>query len=293
MKKKLLLTGASGFLGYHLLRLATAYDVYAVYNTHAGFYEGATWVNCNLVNYIETGNLFDDIEPDLVLHAAAISDANYCQQQKEAAFAINVDATINLAGICSDFQIPFVFTSTDLVFDGTRGNYSETDEVNPLNAYGEQKVKAEKEVQRIYPPALVARLPLLFGVPAASSGNYLHKLLQQLRSGEAATLFTDEYRSAGGARSVAKGLLQLAGAVSGTVHVAGPQRLSRYDFGMLVAGYFGLDKQLLKAGSQKEVKMAAPRPADVSLNIEKAVALGYNPLTPAGEMKLIAGGNYV
>ncbi len=293
MKKKLLLTGASGFLGYHLLRLATDYDVYAMYNQQQGALGGVTWVHGNLTNYIETGNLFDDIEPDLVIHTAAISDANYCQQNEEAALAINVEATINLAGICSDFQIPFVFTSTDLVFDGTKGNYVETDAVNPLNAYGEQKVLAEKEVHRIYPPALIARLPLMFGLPAASAGNYMHKLLLQLRRGEPANLFTDEYRSACGARSVALGLLQLAGNTSGIVHVAGPGRLSRYEFGTLVAEQFGLDKQLLKAGSQKDVKMAAPRPADVSLSIAKALALGYAPLSVKEELRLIAAGSYL
>ena len=293
MKKKLLLTGASGFLGYHLLRLAADYEVYAVYHTRAGDYGGATWVNCNLTNYIDTGNLFDDIEPDLVIHAAAISDANYCQQHEDAAMAVNVEASINLAGICSDFQIPFVFTSTDLVFDGTKGSYEETDAVNPLNAYGEQKVIAEREIHRIYPPALIARLPMLFGRPEASKANYLNKLLSQLRNWEMAKLFVDEYRSAAGARSVAKGLLQVAETATGIVHIAGPERLSRYDFGVLVANHFGIDKGLLEACSQKDVKMAAPRPADVSMNIAKAVTLGYAPLTADEELKLIAGNRYL
>lgn len=291
MKKKLLVTGAAGFLAHHLLRKAVSdYEVYGIYHTKNVKLPDVTFLSCDLTNYIDIGNLVDDIEPDAIIHTAAISDANYCQQNREESFAINVQAAENLAGICCDLNIPFVFTSTDLVFDGKKGDYKEEDPKNPLSAYGEQKAQAEELIGNIYEPSLILRLPLMFGYPQTSNGNYLQKFITQVKKGETVKLFTDEYRSVGGALSIADGILKFLFQQHGILHLAGGQRLSRYEFGMKAAEAFGLSKDLIQAGSQKDVKMAAQRPADVSLNISKALALGYTPLSVADELAIVAAG---
>ena len=293
MKRKLLLTGASGFLGYHLLRVfANDWEIYGLTNSGSFDFTGATAIKCDITNYIELGNYFDDIEPDAVIHTAAIADANFCQNNAEIASSVNVEASKNLAGICCDFQIPFAFTSTDLVFDGKKGMYTEEDEKNPVSTYGEQKAIAEDEVLKIYAEATVFRLPIMFGYPDATSKNYLHGLISGLKDRKTATLFTDEYRSICGAKSISAGIFNLLGKTSGLIHLAGKERLSRYDFGMKVVDTFSLDPELIKASRQKEAKNVAPRPADVSLNIEKAIALGFDPLSADNELQLIATGKY-
>ena len=78
--------------------------------------------------------------PDAVIHTAAISDANFCQTNRSLSYAINVEATKNLAGICSDYHIPFAFTSTDLVFDGKRGMYKEYNEKNPTDQLTDDEI---------------------------------------------------------------------------------------------------------------------------------------------------------
>ncbi|MCX6199418.1 MAG: NAD(P)-dependent oxidoreductase [Bacteroidetes bacterium] len=292
MKKKLIITGASGFLGYHLLRVASVdWEVYGITNSKSFDFKEATVINCDIRNYIELGNFIDDIEPDAIIHAAAIADANFCEQNKDFSYEVNVEATKNLAGICCDFHIPFAFTSTDLVFDGTKGMYKEDAQKNPLSVYGEQKSIAEEEVLRIYPEATVFRLPLMFGIPEASVSNYLQKFISQLKNGEKAALFFDEYRSICGARSIAEGILKLMNE-TGIIHLAGKERLSRYEFGVKAANSFQLNESLLLSCSQKDVKMAAPRPADVSLDISKAVSLGFAPLGVDEELKLIADKKY-
>jgi len=293
VKKKLIITGASGFLGYHLLRAAAAeWEVYGITNSKGFDFENAVAINCDIRNYIELGNFIDDIEPDAVIHAAAISDANFCEQDKDLSYEINVEATKNLAGICCDFKIPFAFTSTDLVFDGKQGMYKEDDVKNPLSIYGAQKSIAENEVLGIYPEATVFRLPLMFGEPVASASNYLQKFILQIKNGEKASLFHDEYRSVCGARSIAEVILKLINE-TGIIHLGGKEKLSRYEFGLKAAKAFGLDESLLHYCSQKDVKMAAPRPADVSLDISKAVSLGYIPLSVDEELNLIATGKYL
>lgn len=293
MKKKLLLTGASGFLGYHLMRVfAHDWEVYGIGNVNSFHFEGATPVNCDITNYIELGNYFDDIEPDAVIHTAAIADANFCQQNPELSYSVNVDASKNLAGICCDFQIPFAFTSTDLVFDGKKGMYVEGDEKNPMSVYGEQKSAAEDGILEIYPEATVFRMPVMFGYPGASGANYLLKFISQLKNHEVATLFNDEYRSICGAKSISEGILKLLGKTEGIVHLAGHERLSRYEFGMKAVAAFGLDPATVKVSSQKEMQLAAPRPADVSLDINKAINSGFSPLYVDEELKLIAKGKY-
>jgi dTDP-4-dehydrorhamnose reductase len=293
-KKKILITGASGFLGYHLLRSSylKGFDVFGLYYSGVITFEHSTNLQIDLRSYIDMGNMIDDIEPDVVIHTAALADGNLCQSNKELSYELNVDVTRNLAGICSDYQVPFVFTSTDLVFDGTKGLYNEGDQPNPLMVYGEHKLLAEEEVTRIYPEALIARCPLMFGSPEASTKTYFSQFLRSLKDGKPSNLFHDEYRSICGAKSVAEGILHLSEEVSGIVHVAGSDRVSRYDFGLAAADVFGFDKDLLHIVSQKDIKMSAPRPADVSLDIGKAISLGYKPLDYREELRLIASDTY-
>ena len=132
----------------------------------------------------------------------------------------------------------------------------------------------------------------MFGALEASDKNYFPGFIRNMKEGKSNKLFYDEYRSLCGAKSVAEGILHLCEEVSGIVHLAGAERVSRYDFGIAIAQAFGLDKSLLQSCSQKDVQMAAPRPADVSLNIQKAISLGYAPLGYQEELRHIANGNY-
>lgn len=294
MKGKLVITGASGFLGWHLIRLAIKeWEVYGISNSHPITGSAVTAIKCDIANYIELGDVLNDIEPDALIHTAAIADANFCEQNKELSYAVNVEASVNLAGICSDFSIPMAFTSTDLVFDGKKGMYVETDAKNPLSVYGEHKSAAEEEVLRIYPEACVFRLPFMLGHPDAGVYNYLRKFIAQLRQGEDIRLFTNEYRSVAGARSVSYGILALFEANAGVIHLGGSERLSRYEAGVKIAKALQLPEQALKACVQADVAMAAPRPPDVSMDISKAVRLGYEPLLLDKELNLMATNDYM
>lgn len=233
--------------------------------------------------------LFKEVQPTAVIHLAAQSKPNYCQLHPEEAYPINVTAAVNLAELCGDAEIPFVFTSTDLVFDGFNPPYKETDAVCPSNIYGEQKVAAEQEILNCYPRAAVCRMPLMFGLPSPSANSFIQGFVQALNVGKELSLFVDEYRTSVSAMTAAKGLLLALEKVEGIIHLGGPERMSRYDFGRLMAEVLELPTDTIQACQQKDVEMPASRPPDTSLDSTKAFALGYETVSMQAELEALKG----
>ncbi|AFY88876.1 MAG: dTDP-4-dehydrorhamnose reductase [Chroococcidiopsis cubana SAG 39.79] len=289
--KKLLVTGASGFLGWHLCQLAKQqWDVYSTYFSHEIEIPGVTMLKIDLRDFQALKHLFQQIQPSATIHTAAQSSPNYCQTHAEESYAINVTTSLNIAGLCADFGIPFIFTSTDLVFDGLNAPYRETDPVSPVNAYGEQKVQAEEGILARYPLATICRMPLMFGMATPTATSFIQPFMQTLKDGKELALFTDEFRTPASGTTAAKGLLMvLEKQVQGMIHLGGKERLSRYDFGRLLVEVFQLPATRLKSCRQQDVKMAAPRPADVSLDSSKAFHLGYQPLSVREELEMLRG----
>jgi len=279
MKKKLLITGASGFLGWNLCRLAVLkWKVCGVCHTHPVHTDGVTKIRLNLTNYGELKKTFSEIRPDAVIHTAAVSQPDVCQVHPSETRKINVDTPADIAGICADLQIPCIFTSTDLVFDGLNPPYSETSPPDPVCIYGEQKARAEQAMLNRYPETAVCRLPLMFGY-AQGARNFACQMIRSLSDGQAVRLFTDEYRTPADAESVSEGLLlAMDKKVRGIIHLGGRTRISRYEMGRILAGLLNVSESLIRPVLQKDISTPAPRPPDVSLDSSKAYAMGYSPL---------------
>lgn len=288
--KKLLVTGASGFLGWNLCQFAKQeWDIYGTSFSHAIEIPGITSLNIDLRDFEELKRIFQEIQPDAVIHTAAQSSPNVCQSNPEESHAINVTASCNIAGLCADYSIPCAFTSTDLVFNGLNAPYKETDSVSPVNLYGEQKVMAEEGMLERYPMTAVCRMPLMFGVAAPPAQSFMQPFIQILREGKELRLFTDEFRTPASGTTAAKGLLLALEKVNGRIHLGGKERISRYDFGQLLVEIFELPSEALKGCRQADVKMAASRPPDVSLDSSMAFDLGYAPLSLREELEALRG----
>ncbi len=288
--KKLLVTGASGFLGWHICQLAKPEcEVYGTYCSQTLEIPNVRLIKLNLTNFQEIKRIFNDIKPDAVIHTAAQSSPNFCQLNPDETEAINVTASCNIAGLCADYSIPCVFTSTDLVFDGLNPPYKETDSVCPINYYGEQKVKAEEGMLLRYPQTAICRMPLMFGVATPTASSFIQPFIQILREGKELSLFTDEFRTPVSGTTAAKGLLLALDKVQGYIHLGGKERISRYEFGRLLVEVLQLPGTGLKVGKQADVKMAAPRPSDVSLDSSRAFALEYAPLSLQEELAALRG----
>ncbi len=276
---KLLLTGASGFLGWNICQFGCQkWQIYGTYFTHKPVISGVKLFQINLTDYQALKRLFEDIKPDAVIHAAAASQPNFCQIYPEISQAINVTVSANIAGLCADAEISCVFTSTDLVFNGLNPPYRETDPVCPVSIYGEQKVMAENAMLSRYPQMAICRMPLMFGNGGPFAQSFIQPMLAKLQAGEELPLFIDEFRTPVSGKTAAEGLLlALKNHWQGVIHLGGRERISRYDFFRLLVELWGLKSAKLKPCLQKDVQMSAPRPPDVSLDSSKAFGLGYNP----------------
>lgn len=275
--KKLWVTGASGFLGWAVCQQAQAsWAVYGTYRQNPVKQPGVKGDRLDLTDYTALKQHFLELRPDAVIHLAAQSKPNLCETDPDAAYAINVTAAVNLAGLCADAAIPCVFTSTDMVFDGKNPPYRETDPVCPLNRYGEQKAIAEAEMRSCYPAIAIGRMPLMFGA-APTAPSFLQPFLKTLREGKELKLFTDEFRTPVSDTCAAQGLLLALEKASGILHLGGKERISRYEFGQRMVEVFELPQAKILPCLQADVPMAAARPADVSLDSSLAFSLGYQP----------------
>lgn len=286
--KRLLLTGASGLLGWNVCRLKRLeYEILGVAHRHPIALEGVRCLSIDLTDRAETAGLFAKHKPHVVIHAAAATNVNWCQVNSMQSFGINVEVPRYVAALCAESAIPYVFISSDMVFDGLNPPYREQDPVSPVNRYGEQKARAEEAVVKENPEAVICRLPLMFGDPGPAAASFIQPMLEAMRAGRPLTLFTDEIRTPVSAGSAVEGIFLALRETTRIIHLGGRERISRYDFGHLLARVAGFEDAMLLPSSQGDVKMPAPRPRDVSLDSDRACRLGYSPGTLEDQLRML------
>lgn len=242
-----------------------------------------TRVEVDLADFRAVERLFARERPTGVIHCAARSRSPACQADPAGARIQNVEVTRRLAELAAD--LPMVFLSTDLVFDGRRdgaeGGYREDDAVNPLSVYAETKVEAESWVRR-NPRHAIVRTSLNFGRSPSGPGAFNEELAAAWRAGRVVDLFVDEFRCPIAAVETARRLWALLDSGQGGVfHLAGSERLSRYEIGRLVA------EDLRRSDPDLEMPMragslagysGAPRAPDTTLDCSKLAALLGEPM---------------
>jgi dTDP-4-dehydrorhamnose reductase len=289
---RFLITGGSGFVGWNLCNfLKSRHEVCASYCEHPFQIEGCRFLQIDLTRKSPVLEAIGSCKPEIIIHAAAISSPDVCEQQKERAWEVNVTGTQNILDAASQYKCRVVYISTDLVFDGERGNYSETDTPTPVNYYGLTKREGEKLCLQSPSDALVVRITLQYGWGNGDHPSFLDWLMTNLQSGKQVSLFTDQYRTMTCVLDTARGLeiAALNGTAKEIYHLTSPERVSRYEFGRLFASAFNLPQSLLKKSLMEEVPAAARRPKDVSLNGEKFLRqFNYQPRSIRDGLKAMA-----
>jgi len=263
------ITGAGGLIGSHLARLA------------GQILPGRPVVplrhsDLELEDSAAVAARFAREQPDVILHCAALSRSPACQADPARARRLNVEVTRTLADLSPEPLL--VLFSTDLVFSGRPdGSYREDDPPNPLMIYGETKVEAEAVVRR-HPHHLILRTSLNAGPSPSGDRGFDEDLRSAWRAGRAVSLFQDEIRSPIAAAETARAVLELVrSGARGIVHVAGSQRLSRYDLGALLAARCPELSPRIEKTWVREFQ-GSPRPTDISLDVSRAEGLLGRPL---------------
>jgi len=269
---KILITGASGFLGGYLAQAAQGKgELIGTYWEHPAAVPGVDLHRMDLTNLVAVAQFVRKIQPQIIIHSAALANLDTCEAQKDWAWRTNVDAARMIAAVARELGSRLIHISTDMVFDGKKGNYEEDDLPEPISYYGYSKRAAEETVLRAYPEALAVRVALLYGFPVAGGNSFSAEIYHSMRAGQKVKVFADQYRTPIWAGNAAAAIMELAEKNQrGVLHLAGSERISRAEFARELARQIGADKNLLEDVSMHEVKWLVPRPPDVSLNTTRA-----------------------
>ena len=262
------ITGAGGLIGSHLVQTASP--------------EAARWrvialahPQLDLTDFAAVRDRFRQERPRLIIHCAALSKSPACQQNPPLARKLNVEVPAHLADLA--VNISFIFFSSDLVFDGRQGNYDESAAPNPLSVYAETKVEAERIVLA-NPRHTVVRVSLNFGASPTGDRSFAEEMRRAWEAGQTLKLFTDEFRSPIPAAVTVRAVWELAARNQpGLYHLAGAERLSRWEIGQVLAAHWPNLSARMEASSLREYH-GAPRPPDTSLNCAKIQQLLSAPL---------------
>ncbi|MBI5394313.1 MAG: SDR family oxidoreductase [Verrucomicrobia bacterium] len=273
--KRILITGASGLVGSHLMRRAAGrFDALGLFRSSEPRDLPGRFVPCDLTDEAAVTVQLAAFRPDIVIHCAAMADSDRCQAEPVLARRLNVDVTRIVTRHAREAGAKLVFLSTDVIFDGRKGApYVEDDAPHPLSFYAETKVEAEGIVRAGSNPCVIVRTSLIYGPSPRGNRGVDERLGIAIRGGRPIRLFVDEFRAPISAANLADAVLELAGSPhTGIYHVAGAERLSRHDIGMAIARHFGWPTDTIEAKRIADVPMNPPRPADLALDTGKARA---------------------
>jgi dTDP-4-dehydrorhamnose reductase len=266
----LLITGGSGYLGSHLITQARKrWRIMATYFTQAIDPPGCQAVPLDVADGKAVSRLLTDVRPAAIIHTAADMST------PEAMQAVIVEGTQHVVAAAAAIGTRFIHLSTDALFDGEHAPYVESDPPRPITAYGRAKAAAEQVVAETYPAASIVRTSLLYGFDPIDTRSAW--VVNSLRQARPITLYTDEVRCPVWVAQLAAALLELAeGQKDGTWHLAGPQPLSRYEFGEKLARAYNLDPAGITPGLSRESGQIRPR--DCTLDVGKAQRQLRSPL---------------
>ncbi len=268
IKKAVWITGAGGLIGNYLVETAKQ-------SAPEWRVRGLARADLELLDFAAVRNRFHQDSPQLVIHCAALSQSPACQKNPGLARRLNVEVTALLAELAS--EIPFVFFSTDLVFDGRAGNYDESAAVNPLSIYAETKVAAE-QVVLANPRHTIIRTSLNGGTSPTGGRGFNEQLRAAFADGATLNLFTDEFRNPIHAAVTARATWELVRQNQpGLYHIAGREKMSRWEMGRLIAARWPQLQPKLVAGSLRDYH-GAPRSPDTTLNCTNVQRLLSFPL---------------
>ncbi|MFC1768259.1 SDR family oxidoreductase [Nanoarchaeota archaeon] len=272
-QSKIIITGASGLLGStlvdYLRRERPDYELFCLYNTHKIDFNGVKNLKIDLKDSTRVSSL-EEINPDLIVHCGALTNISYCEAHQSESFETNVIGTRNIARLSKKANCKLIYISTDSIFDGEKGDYSESDVPNPLHVYGETKVKGEEECLKANEDSLLLRTNMFGRNFVSNKLSFVDNVIKTLSEGKEFNGFVDAKFCPLFVGTLSKYIIDLYERDQrGIMNCASSEKLAKFDFVKLVAKEFGFDENLVKQSSITSVCGDVKRPKDTSLNNSK------------------------
>jgi dTDP-4-dehydrorhamnose reductase len=285
-QQKILITGASGFLGYVLCReLKARFRITGSFLTRRTSLPDISLISLDLTDSaLAVRDAIWKASPDGIIHAAALANADECESSPNDAWNINTEGSEKLAAAAAERDIPVIYISTDLVYSKGTGPFDET-RASPAMVYSRSKFAGEQKILAANPRNAVLRCALMYGYDDGIRTSIVRRMDTAIQNNQTLTLFTDQYRTPLWAPDIANAVTSLLSG-KGTARVfnmAGPDRLTRYEFGLIASKIFGWDPKLIKPVKIADLNHLAFRSYDCSLDCSRAIEqLGWTP-TPVRE----------
>ena len=286
---KILLTGANGMLGSSLAEILSQ-SQHKTWATGKGecrlqpqlLHDHFKYISLDITQKDEVEQIMTLVKPDAIIHAAAMTQVDDCEQNKSISYSVNVDGTRNLLASAEDFNSRFCLISTDFVFSGESGPYSENDPTGAVNYYGQTKELAEQLVISSRLNWSIARTVLLYGKADPSMrSNFIYWVKQNLEAGKLIKVVNDQIRTPTYIPDLAKGIgLMMEKGARGIFHLSGKDILTPYQMAILIAKHLNLNQSLIEPVDASIFTQIGKRPLKTGFVIDKAVnELGYDPIS--------------
>ncbi len=282
IKKRILLFGANGMLGQRLMEFYAkqqGIQLLACSIEDEPVAEGTEYRKIDISRREEVKDLVYDFYPDVIINAAAYTNVDLSETEREQAWKTNVKGVEYIAEVSRVIDSHIVHISTDYIFNGKKGPYSEKDKPSPLGYYARTKLASENVLRISGTYHTILRTNVLYGIAHNSRPDFVRWVVNALRSGKKVRIVTDQINNP----TFIDDLVQAISKVIeykkyGVYNIGGKEFLSRFDFTMKIADFFNLDKSLISPVTTEELKQVAPRPLKSGLLILKAeTELGYKP----------------
>ena len=292
IKRRIFIVGANGMLGQRTIEFYSSdknVQLFACSIEENPLFNNVDYLCCNITERDKIKQAVYNFMPDVIINAAAYTNVDLSETERETAWKINVKGVEHLAETARVIDAQIIHISSDYIFDGKNGPYSENDKPNPLGYYGRTKLASENVLKISGALYTILRTNVLYGVASKSKADFVEWLIDTVRSGKPVRIVDDQVNNP----TFINDLVQAISKViefrkHGVYNIGGKEFLSRYEFTEIIADYFKLEKSLITPIKTKELNQAARRPLKSGLITLKAESeLGYKPVTISESLAII------
>lgn len=288
IKNRILVFGSNGMLGQRTIKffskfpmieiLASSVENQSLYNSDL---IDCNYAKADLTKREEVKNLILEFYPDIIINAAAFTNVDLCETERELAWKINVKGIEYISEAARIIDAHIIHISTDYIFDGTKGPYNENDAPNPLSYYGRTKLASENVLKMSGILFTILRTNVLYGAPGNGKIDFVQWVVNKLKNNEEISIVTDQINNPTFVDDLVRAINQVIEFKKyGIYNIGGREFLSRFDFTLRIADYFNLNKSLIKSIKTEDLKQPAKRPLKSGLITIKAESqFGFKPVS--------------